>query len=120
MYELMVEDSFSAAHRLIGYDGECATLHGHNFKVQVFFKAESLNSIGLAIDLRYLKDKLKGVLRGLDHEYLNEVIYFKDKNPSLENLARFIYEEFSRDLEGIILSEVRVFESETSYVAYKS
>lgn len=118
MYELMVEDKFSAAHKLTGYEGECANLHGHNFKVQVFVQVKNLNELGLAIDFRELKDGLKKVLGRLDHKYLNELPAFKDKNPTSENLARYIYEQLSNQLEGVIMHQIKVWESETAYVAY--
>ncbi|HAV42527.1 TPA: 6-carboxytetrahydropterin synthase QueD [bacterium] len=120
MYELMVEESFSAAHQLKGYEGECAELHGHNFKVQVFVKTEKLNELGLVIDFRCLRTKLKKILDKLDHKYLNELPIFKDQNPTSENLACFIYERLLQQLEGVPLAQVKVWESETACVIYTS
>ena len=47
MYELMVEETFDAAHALRGYEGPCENLHGHTWKVQVFLEGDKLNNIGL-------------------------------------------------------------------------
>lgn len=120
MYELMVEESFSAAHQLKGYEGECAELHGHNFKVQVFVKTERLNELGLVIDFRCLRAKLKKVLDELDHKYLNKLPVFKDQNPTSENLACFIHKRLLQQLEGVPLAQVKVWESETACVIYTS
>ncbi|MEQ8237024.1 MAG: 6-carboxytetrahydropterin synthase, partial [Syntrophomonadaceae bacterium] len=35
MFEVTVTQDFAAAHRLYGYQGQCANLHGHTWKVQV-------------------------------------------------------------------------------------
>ena len=44
MYRLKVTDSFSSAHQLRGYQGECEELHGHNWKVEVEVEGEKLDS----------------------------------------------------------------------------
>ena len=43
MYEISVEDEFSAAHYLRVYKGKCENMHGHNYKVQVVVIAKKLN-----------------------------------------------------------------------------
>ena len=58
MYELMVEDTFDAAHALRGYDGPCENLHGHTWKVEVTIEAEKLDKIGLVVDFKDMKKKL--------------------------------------------------------------
>ncbi len=55
MYILKVSDSFSAAHKLCGYEGACRNLHGHNWKVGLEVQCNSLDEIGLAMDFGILK-----------------------------------------------------------------
>ncbi|MEW5767369.1 MAG: 6-carboxytetrahydropterin synthase QueD [bacterium] len=119
MYELTVTAHFSAAHRLDGYPGECARLHGHNWKVEVEVQAEELNSLGMAIDFRQLKEALGQVLTQLDHRYLNEIPSLANRNPTSEILAAYIYHELEKSLEGVKLSRIRVWESETTSAAYQ-
>ena len=45
MFELDITRDFSAAHRLVGYNGLCSALHGHNWTVQVFIRAAKLDEI---------------------------------------------------------------------------
>ncbi len=120
MYELMVEDSFSAAHQLRGYKGECEKLHGHNWRVQVHVVAERLNEIDIAIDFHELKDYLSEALRVLDHKFLNEVFPFTEKNPSSENIAKWLYDTLKKRInrEGVRISAVTVWESETASATY--
>ena len=120
MFELSVKKSFSAAHRLAGYKGACANMHGHNYCVEIFVSAKKLNAIGIAIDLKLLKEYLAGVLAPLDHADLNGLPPFKRKNPSSENLAAHIFREMQKCLKGkpVTLLRVIVRESEDSYVTY--
>ena len=120
MFELMVETHFSSAHQLRGYKGECERLHGHNYKVQVFVIAERLNEIDIAIDFHELKKLAGEVIAPLDHVFLNEIFPFTEKNPSSENIAKWIYDSLRKKLnnDNIHLSAVTVWESETSSATY--
>jgi 6-pyruvoyltetrahydropterin/6-carboxytetrahydropterin synthase len=120
MFELMVETHFSSAHQLRGYKGECEKLHGHNYKVQVFVITERLNEIDIAIDFHELKKLAGEVIAPLDHVFLNEIFPFTEKNPSSENIAKWIYDSLRKKLnnDNIHLSAVTVWESETSSATY--
>ena len=120
MFELMVETHFSSAHQLRGYKGECEKLHGHNYKAQVFVIAERLNEIDIAIDFHELKKLAGEVIAPLDHVFLNEIFPFTEKNPSSENIAKWIYDSLRKKLnnDNIHLSTVTVWESETSSATY--
>ena len=120
MYEVMVEGSFSAAHNLRGYKKKCEKLHGHNWKVRVGIRGGDLDSTGMLIDFREVKDYLEGILEGLDHKYLNEISHFKVTNPTSENIARFIYDELKIRLKSshYRVSNVTVWESDTASAAY--
>ncbi len=106
MFELTVRDEFSAAHQLRGYEGACEKLHGHNWRVEVAVRGERLNEIGILLDFKELKAHLREILSELDHRNLNEHPAFLQKNPSSENLARYIFERLSERLSG---SPVRVY-----------
>jgi len=100
MYELTILSDFAAAHNLRGYEGECENLHGHNWKVEVMVTSKELNKIGLAVDFRVLKKMLEGILEKLDHKYLNEILPFDKENPSSENIARYIFNQFKKRLKA--------------------
>jgi len=120
MYELMVETSFSSAHQLRGYKGACEKLHGHNWKVQVHVIAETLNEIDMAIDFHELKDFIREVTSPLDHGFLNEIFPFTEKNPSSENIAKWIFDSLKKKLNdgNLRLSAVTVWESEITSATY--
>lgn len=120
MYELKIEDSFAAAHRLRGYRGQCEDLHGHNWKVEVVVRADRLDDIGLAMDFHELKAETKRVLDLLDHTYLNDLPAFAELNPSSENIARFLFTELQKSLEreGLWMHRVTAWESEKACASY--
>ena len=120
MYKLMVNASFAAAHQLRGYAGKCESLHGHNWRVQLYVTAEQLNEIGLALDFTDMKKCLHNILQTLDHTNLNTLAPFQDQNPSSENIARYIFEKASEELKGfsVQVASVRVWESDNAYAEY--
>ena len=99
MYEIKIIEEFSGAHNLRNYKGKCEELHGHNWRVEVVLYKSTLNSQGMVLDFKELKDKVKRVLSGMDHKHLNNLIYFKRKNPTSENIARFIHDKLSKVLK---------------------
>ena len=120
MYELKIEDSFAAAHRLRGYRGQCEELHGHNWKVEVVVQADRLDEIGLAIDFGELKAAAKEVLDRFDHVFLNDVPPFTELNPSSENIARHIFQEVAArvEREGLWVQRVTAWESDKACASY--
>ena len=120
MYELKIEDSFAAAHRLRGYRGQCEELHGHNWKVEVVIRADRLDEIGLAMDFQELKAATKEVLDELDHTFLNDLSAFSEANPSSENIARFLFTALQGrlDREGLWIHRVTAWESDKACASY--
>lgn len=121
MYKLMIETSFSSAHQLRGYKGKCENIHGHNWKVQVYVASEVLNEIDLVIDFHEMKSMTSEIISKLDHTLLNNVFPFTEKNPSSENIARWIFESLREKLakySEIKVSAVTVWESATASATY--
>ena len=123
MYEISVDETFAAAHNLRGYKGKCEDLHGHNYKVRVTVAGPELDSVGLLYDFVHLKQVIQGVIRSLDHKYLNELSPFDVLNPSAENIARHIYDESVKKLakaqNGAGIASITVWETETSAATYR-
>ena len=123
MFDLKITSGFSSAHALRGYQGKCENVHGHNWKVEAVVSASELNEIGIAIDFKLLKNYLNEVLETLDHKFINEADFFLSVNPSAENLAMFIYNEFEKKIKsikhnGIAVKSVNVYETDTSMASY--
>jgi len=132
VYKVTKAIEFCYGHRLMNYDGKCRHLHGHNGKVEIELETEKLDPIGMVRDFTEVKEVVAGWLdRELDHKMLlrkddpvlptlqkmNEPVYLFDTNPTAESIAKLIF-EFVRS-KGFPVSEVRMWESESSFAAYK-
>jgi 6-pyruvoyltetrahydropterin/6-carboxytetrahydropterin synthase len=89
MIELTQEFGFDAAHYLGQGAPENARLHGHSFYCEVTLRGEPDSGTGFLRDLGEVKAALDKIRATLDHRLLNEVAGLE--NPTLENLARFIF-----------------------------
>ena len=123
MFEVCVENSFSAGHALRGYQGKCENPHGHNYKVRVTLAGDALNKIGLLVDFKELKSVMNQAIDQLDHQYLNDIEPFREENPSAENIARHIYRSIKARLimeigGSIQIKKVKVWETASSAATY--
>ncbi|MFW0884101.1 6-carboxytetrahydropterin synthase QueD [Candidatus Acidulodesulfobacterium sp. H_13] len=123
MYELKVTSGFSSAHALKGYNGKCENIHGHNWQVELITVSDTLNDIGLVIDFKLLKKYLNEIMEMLDHKFINEIEFLNGLNPSAENIARLIYEEFEKKIRvgkyaNIGVKRINVYETASSMASY--
>jgi len=123
MFEISVEDSFAAGHALRGYRGKCENPHGHNYKVRITVSGEQLDSVGLLLDFKDLKQAMNQIVDRLDHQMLNDIEPFRQLNPSAENMAKYFYDETSRRLlqatDGRVkVKQVKVWETDTTTATY--
>jgi 6-pyruvoyltetrahydropterin/6-carboxytetrahydropterin synthase len=117
---MKIVTDFAAAHSLRHYDGDCARLHGHNWKIEVEVTANALDRVGMGVDFKVIKQHTKQLLNGLDHYNLNDLPPFDRINPTAENIAGFIYSELSKRIndERARVSSVTVWETERACVRY--
>lgn len=120
MYEVKILTQFAAAHQLRGFRGACEQLHGHNWKVEVSLAGETLAEDGMLIDFQVVKGAAKKALEQLDHQFLNDLEPFRTKNPSSENIARFLFDALSDDLNrpGLRVTRVAAWESDSACAVY--
>lgn len=128
-------ESFSAAHRLNNSDwgeaknleqfGKCNTLHGHNYKIEVKVRGYVKKETGMVINISDLKRLISEVLVKLDHQNLNEIIYFQANNipTTAENLVCYIFEKLRDKLNEfdstVKLHSLVLHETEKNIVKYK-
>ena len=120
MFDVEIRRTFSAAHQLKGYDGDCRNLHGHNYNVIAVVRTNTLNDIGIALDFKRLKAALDDILAGYDHKNLSELPEYAEVNPTSEVMAVNIYRRLGEVLNDGVLKvrSVRIEESANSAVTY--
>lgn len=130
-----IEVSFDAGHRLLNYQGKCASPHGHTFKAEVIIEGEELDSLGLLLDFGDIKRSLKTWIdENWDHGFLlnsddaallcalnaipeAKVYTFSGSNPTAEVMARELFCVATAVL-GTRLEAIRVWESTTQFAEY--
>jgi 6-pyruvoyltetrahydropterin/6-carboxytetrahydropterin synthase len=123
MFEVTVEATFSSGHYLRNYRGKCENPHGHNYKVLVTLVGKELDASGLLLDFKLLKQVMRPVVDYLDHQMINELEPFTTVNPSAENLAKYFFDETSKQLfemsEGrVSVKQSTIYETDTSMATY--
>ena len=133
MYLVTKRIEFCYGHRLLDYEGVCKHPHGHNAIVEVDVSTDALDNRNMVADFSDIKRIIKGWIdRELDHkmilrhddpmvvplEQLGEPIYVLDSNPTVERIAKLIYDK-GREL-GISIVNVRVWETPSSYASYSA
>lgn len=124
---------FNAAHRLhhAGWSegenarvfGVCANpnYHGHNYVLEVSVEGEIDAVTGYVVDIARIKDvATECLIRHLDHKNLNlDVPWFRDLNPSAENIAVVSWGVLEPALKPARLRRIRLWETERNYVDYE-
>ena len=123
---------FCYGHRLLGYEGKCRYLHGHNGVLEVDIESESLNKLGMVLDFTELRDRVKvWIDLNLDHKMIlcrqdpivsvlcemGEPIYLIDENPTAENISKQVYHWIQE--QGLNVVEVRLWETPSSCAGYR-
>ena len=133
MFRVTKEIHFCYGHRLLNYAGKCRNLHGHNGKAVITVETPQLDSLGMVIDFTEIKRVLgEWINESLDHRMilhrddpalpdlrrLGEPVVVLDVNPTAENLAKLIFDHALS--HGLQVTEVTLWETETSFATYRS
>ena len=126
------KEHFNAAHRLHNpawtdelnaeVFGKCnnPNYHGHNYVLEVKLIGEVDAETGFVMDVNVLKSLIKSnVLDPYDHKNLNlDVAEFKTLNPTVENIARVIYENLAPHIPANLEMSIRLYETERNSAEY--
>lgn len=117
---------------MVGHEGKCQNLHGHNYALEIYVTGQAQDEIGRILDFKQLKTSVKSwlddhwdhafVLWERDENGLAAIrssephrIYELKSNPTAENMAiHFLDEIAPRILQGSGAEayKVRLWESE--------
>ena len=100
--------------------GPDSKIRGHNYTLEVMVTGSINDETGFIVDLGHLKKIVKKhVIDILDHSLFDkEVDWFKDKQPSSENLVIYIWNQIYPHLEGVKLHRIRLHETPTIFTDY--
>lgn len=128
------KEHFNAAHRLYNPSwtdernsavfGKCSNpnFHGHNYELIVSITGEPDPETGYVYDLKVLSDLIREHVTGrFDHKNLNlDTAYFKDVNPTAENIAIVIWKILRSKIDDKLELKITLYETERNFVEYPS
>jgi 6-pyruvoyltetrahydropterin/6-carboxytetrahydropterin synthase len=126
------KEHFNAAHRLFNANwsnekndvvfGKCnnPNYHGHNYELIVTLIGEIDSETGYVYDMKMLSDIIKDkILLHFDHKNLNlDVAYFKEVNPTAENIALVIWRILRQQVDEKFELKIKLYETERNFVEY--
>ncbi len=126
------KEHFNAAHRIFNpaWDdqknadvfGKCSNphYHGHNYELIVRVIGATDPETGYVMDMKALsRITAEEVLEKFDHKNLNlDTVYFRDLNPTAENIAIVIYDLLRARIDPKLELKVRLYETERNFVEY--
>ena len=137
MVTLMRRIPFCAGHRLLGHEGKCANLHGHNYVAEIYVSGTEVDEVGRVVDFAVINGLFKGwiddnwdhgmIISTEDTVALNALAEIEPSkvfplpyNPTAENMARYLLTEVGpgllRSIEGysLQLTKVVIWETDKS------
>jgi 6-pyruvoyltetrahydropterin/6-carboxytetrahydropterin synthase len=142
MYRLRKIFKIPIGHRLSKHKGLCKNIHGHNLKIEVELKSDSLNENDMVLDFHDLKLIVNDLLKVFDHttilnivdkdnieffkkqDYRTQTISSIGQDPTAEVFAEHLYFKLSEDLRDAnfknnpTVSFIRVWENDSGAAQY--
>ena len=100
--------------------GKDYNTHGHNYILEVSVTGPIDSGSGWLVDLQKLNKLVKRkVVNVMDHSQIEvDIQWFKEKQPSSENILIWIWGEISNEIESGSLHRLRLVETHSIYTDY--
>ena len=138
MFRLKTSAAFDSAHFLAGYEGKCANIHGHRWRVEAAVTGELVTEgpkRGMIVDFGDLKKAVRALADRFDHTLIYEDGTLSEASlaalgeqgfsltavpfrPTAENLAEHFYGLLSA--EGFRVTSVAVYETPENCAVYEA
>lgn len=138
-YILGSSHNFDAAHWLVGHEGKCKNLHGHNWTVHLELLSHTTikdgSQRGMVLDFYNLKKDFRRLVDDFDHSVIAEegtisnklLEAFKEEGferirlvpfrPTCENFAPYFYNEMKK--LGYPVKSITVYETDINFCRYE-
>ena len=100
--------------------GKDYNIHGHNYVLEVSITGPVDPVSGWLVDLKHLNEIVKNyVVELLDHSQIErDIDWFKDKQPSSENILIWVWDEIFQRLKQGNLQKLRLVETHSIHTDY--
>lgn len=135
MFQLKSEVQFDMAHFLHGYQGKCANIHGHRYRLVAIFAAETLcesgQARGMVADFHDVKAALRDLAECFDHKLIVEDneegrrlqaaladydVVLVPYRPTAEEMSRDMFHRLKA--VGLPVASVELYETPTNSCIY--
>ena len=109
--------NFDSAHFLPNVpDGhKCRTLHGHTYRLTLYFEGELDRDLRWVIDFSDIKSVVNPIIALVDHKLLNDIAGLE--NPTCEHVAMWLWDKIKVNIPQ--LCKIKLYETPTSGVVYE-
>jgi 6-pyruvoyltetrahydropterin/6-carboxytetrahydropterin synthase len=119
LFAVGIETQFKAWHSIPLPDGTKEPEHEHFWAVEAEVCSDAIGKDGVVMNFAQLKSRLANILSTLNETVLNESDYFKDKCPSAENVAVYIFDRLEPTMPANVrLKSIRVSEQVGCWANY--
>jgi 6-pyruvoyl-tetrahydropterin synthase len=127
MYKVGIRSSFRARHFLAGIAGPESSPHEHTYALQWACAVETLDEHGFSVDIALLEELLQQGVEAVRGQLLNDLEFFWERQPSVENMAGFFHGSLLAALAGrgypvarIVSTELTIWESDSAWASYSA
>lgn len=114
MLSITKKFTFEAAHYLPGYDGKCANLHGHSYKLEVTVSGVLDSKSLMILDFSKLSKIVKNlIIDKFDHSCLNNIYEHPTAECMILDIKNILQEKFKESL-----IKLKLYETEDSFVEW--
>ena len=138
MYRLKTSAEFDSAHFLAGYNGKCANIHGHRWKIEAVVESDALiadgEKSGMIMDCSDFKKEVRALAKSFDHVLIYErgslrettLAALNEENfrlievgfrPTAENFAEYFFGILRS--KGLPMKSVTVYETPENCAVYE-
>ena len=125
MYRVGVRRPMDVGHYLVGDFGDETVPHRHDYVVEWICRRGGLDPNGFSIDIAEMENCLETTSSDLAGKLLNDIPFFADMQPSVENFARYVFVRLGglgaeRGLPADVMrgAEVIVWENDSAWASY--
>lgn len=122
MYEIIIEDKFSASHAVLCGKNVREKEHSHLWRVQLCIQSAKLDRAGMVMDFTLAKEALDAELKKWSSCQLGRhgALAKKHLEPTAENLAKVLFDSLKKIINSrsVHLKRVTVYETPDAAASY--
>lgn len=113
VFSYRIKSFFNASHA-IRWDSGIGQRHSHTWEVNCEFRSQQ----GQTVVFKDLEEKLNNIFQKFSGSFLNQLEYFQEINPTVENVAVWLYKLVTPAVETLKVRLIRLEVAESPTRSY--